>query len=139
VGLRRAVGVALRLLGLVVAGGVTFLLWFAYAMVAVEGHDSRPILELGWWLGLAGSCVTLLMLVRSPATTWRAGAAYSLVTATLLAAWVMQQSGGLRWGRIEVTMAAVAIAALASSVLVVVPPLVHEWQERGPYVERPRD
>jgi len=45
------------------AVGVTFLLWFAYAIVAVEGHDSKPILRLAWSIGVGTSGVATLSVV----------------------------------------------------------------------------
>ena len=45
----------------------------------------------------------------------------------------MQQNEGLAWGRLEVTMATLAVAALALSVFLAVPPVVREWSARGPY------
>jgi lipoprotein signal peptidase len=79
-----------------------------------------------------------LMLANPPGTTSRTAAAYSLVGVALLASWVMQQNNGLAWGRLEVTMAAVAVAALALSVFLAVCPVAHGWSARGPYTSGPR-
>ena len=129
----------MRLLGVAGAVGVTFLLWFSYAMVAVEGDDSRSVLQLGWLFGLVGSSVTLLMLAKPPGSKLRTAAAYSLVGIAFSASWAMQQNEGLAWGRLEVTMATLAVVALALSVFLAVPPVVREWSARGPYATGPRD
>jgi hypothetical protein len=55
----------------------------------------------------------------------------------LLASWGMQQHEGLKWGRVEVGAACVAIAGLVSSVVAAVPPIVRAWLGDGPYGSRP--
>jgi len=123
----------LRAVAAIAAVGVTFVLWYAYAVVAVEGHDSRPILQLAWLVGVGTSVVATLLVARPPARSPRVAAAYVSAAVALLASLTMLLNQGRAWGPSEAIAAGVAMIALASFVLIAVPSAVRIWMGQDPY------
>jgi hypothetical protein len=136
-GVASATRMALRLVAVLTAVAVTFLLWFAYAIVAVEGHDSRPVLRLAWWLGAGASLMAVVLCVKPAKGSRRVTVAYVSIAAALLASWGMLRNEGRTWGTWELGMACAAVVSLTVSIAAAVPPVVRKWLGDGPYASRP--
>jgi hypothetical protein len=128
--------IVLRFVAVLIALGVTFFSWFAYAIVAVEGHDSRPVLRMAWWIAAGASLMATLLLAKPPVDSRRLAVAYLSIAVALLGSWGMRQHDGLMWGRLEEVATCVAMTGLASSVAAVVPPAVRAWLGDSPYASR---